>query len=81
MLVHFRIRIVKEGRKRKLIINDAKVTDGGVFACTSNADKTEAELIIKCESIFYERIQIIYNRYLIHDNFLFEIKLINRQTI
>lgn len=49
----FRIRIVKEGRKRKLIINDAKVTDGGLFACTSNADKTEAEIDIKCKSIFY----------------------------
>jgi len=46
---YFRIRIVKEGRKRKLIINDAKVTDGGIFSCTTNADKTEAELIIKCE--------------------------------
>lgn len=44
-----RIRIVKEGRKRKLVINDAKVTDAGLFACTTNADKTEAELIIKCE--------------------------------
>lgn len=43
---------MKEGRKRKLIINDAKVTDGGLFACTTNADKTEAELIIKCNQIF-----------------------------
>lgn len=49
--VFSRIRIVKEGRKRKLIINDAKVTDGGQFSCTTNADKTEAELIIKCENI------------------------------
>lgn len=48
-IYYFRIRIVKEGRKRKLIINDAKVTDGGMFSCTTNADKTEAELIIKCE--------------------------------
>lgn len=49
VLCIFRIRIVKEGRKRKLIINEARVTDGGLFACTTNADRTEAELIIKCE--------------------------------
>lgn len=47
-MIFFRIRIVKEGRKRKLIINDAKVSDGGHFACTTNADKTEAELVMKC---------------------------------
>lgn len=44
-----RMQIVKDGRKRKLIIKDCKVTDAGLFKCTTNADKTEAEIIINCE--------------------------------
>lgn len=44
-----RLRISKEGRKRKLVIKDAKVTDAGMYKCVSNADKTEAELIVNCK--------------------------------
>lgn len=43
-----RIQIIKDGRKRKLVIKDCKVTDAGQFKCTTNADKTDAELIINC---------------------------------
>lgn len=43
---------MKEGRKRKVVIKDAKVTDAGMYACISNADKTEAELIVHCELLF-----------------------------
>ncbi|KAJ8886792.1 hypothetical protein PR048_013004 [Dryococelus australis] len=42
-----RIQIIKEGRKRKLIIKDCKVTDAGMFSCVSNADKTEAEIVVQ----------------------------------
>lgn len=44
-----RMQIVKDGRKRKLIIKDCKVSDAGQFRCTTNADKTEAEIIINCK--------------------------------
>lgn len=49
---------MKEGRKRKVVIKDAKVTDAGMYACISNADKTEAELIVNCK-IFTYRYSII----------------------
>lgn len=44
-----RISIVKEGRKRKVVIKDAKVTDAGNYKCVSNADETTCELIVNCE--------------------------------
>lgn len=44
-----RVQVVKDGRKRKLVIKDAKVTDAGQYACVSNADKTQAEIVINCE--------------------------------
>lgn len=44
-----RVTIVKDGRKRKLVIKDSKVTDAGQYSCVSNADKTEAEIIINCK--------------------------------
>lgn len=44
-----RMQVIKEGRKRKLVIKDCKVTDAGQFKCTTNADKTEAEIIINCK--------------------------------
>lgn len=43
-----RVQIKEEGRKRKLIIKDSKVTDAGLYSCVSNADKTEAEIVINC---------------------------------
>lgn len=44
-----RLVISKDGRKRKLVIKDAKVTDAGMYSCVTNADKTEAEIIVKCK--------------------------------
>jgi hypothetical protein len=44
-----RIQIVKDGRKRKVIIKDAKITDAGMYKCTSNADTTEGEIVVDCE--------------------------------
>lgn len=44
-----RITVVKEGRKRKVIIKDAKVTDAGNYKCTTNADETTCELIVNCK--------------------------------
>ncbi len=41
---------MKEGRKRKVIISDVKITDAGLFKCTSNADETEAEVVVKCKN-------------------------------
>lgn len=44
-----RVKVVKDGRKRKLVIGDAKVTDAGQYSCVSNADKTQAEIVINCK--------------------------------
>lgn len=44
-----RVQVVKDGRKRKLVVRDAKVTDAGQYSCVSNADKTQAEIIINCK--------------------------------
>lgn len=44
-----RIQISKDGRKRKLVIKDSKVTDAGMYSCTTNADKTEAEITVNCK--------------------------------
>lgn len=44
-----RVQIKEDGRKRKLIIKDTKVTDAGQYSCVSNADKTEAEIVINCK--------------------------------
>jgi Immunoglobulin I-set domain len=46
-----RIQIVKEGRKRKVIIKDAKITDAAMYKCTTNADKTEGEIVVDCKTI------------------------------
>ncbi|XP_031623079.1 twitchin-like isoform X2 [Contarinia nasturtii] len=46
------VQIVKDGRKRKLIIKDAKVADAGQYSCVSNADKTEAELVVNKQNKF-----------------------------
>ncbi|XP_047102318.1 twitchin isoform X3 [Schistocerca piceifrons] len=52
-----RIHIVKDGRKRKLIIKDSKVTDCGMYSCVSNADKTEAELVIQYQNRFNKKLK------------------------
>lgn len=50
-LMMYRVQIKEDGRKRKLIIKDVKVTDAGQYSCVSNADKTEAEIVINCKFI------------------------------
>ncbi|XP_023314705.1 twitchin isoform X11 [Trichogramma pretiosum] len=52
-----RVQIKAEGRKRKLIIKDAKVTDAGMYSCVSNADKTEAELIVNYLNRFNKKLK------------------------
>ncbi|XP_018789320.1 PREDICTED: twitchin isoform X17 [Bactrocera latifrons] len=52
-----RIQIVKDGRKRKLIIKDCKVSDAGQFKCTTNADKTEAEIVINYQNRFNKKLK------------------------
>ncbi len=41
-------QIVKEGKKRKLVINGAKLEDAGKITCKSNADEASAPLGVKC---------------------------------
>lgn len=49
--------ISADGRKRKLVIKDCKITDAGMYKCVSNADQTEAELVINCTySLFYDQL-------------------------
>ena len=52
-----RIQIVKDGRKRKLVIKDAKVTDAGHFKCTTNADETNAEILINYMNRFNKKLK------------------------
>lgn len=42
-----KLDIVAEGRKRKLIIKKAKVIDEAQYACTTNGDRTECELLVE----------------------------------
>nr|CAD7586386.1 unnamed protein product [Timema genevievae] len=52
-----RVQIIKDGRKRKLVIKDCKVTDAGNFTCESNADKTECEIIIQYMNRFNKKLK------------------------
>lgn len=52
-----RVNVVKEGRKRKLVLKDAKVTDAGKYRCVSNADKTEAEIVINYQNKFVKKLK------------------------
>lgn len=52
-----RIVISKDGRKRKLVIKDAKVTDAGMYSCKTNADKTEAELVVNYLNRFNKKLK------------------------
>jgi len=45
-----RVQIVKDGKKRKLIINGCKLEDAGKITVKSNADESSADLGVKCES-------------------------------
>lgn len=61
-----RVQVVRDGRKRKLVIKDAKVTDAGQYSCVSNADKTEAEIIINCKSIITSLLMIANIVFFLH---------------
>lgn len=52
-----RITPVKDGRKRKLLIKDSKVSDAGQYSCVSNADKTQAELVINYLNKFNKKLK------------------------
>lgn len=52
-----RLEIIKDGRKRKLIIRDAKVSDSGEFSCVSNADKTNAEITVNYQNKFLKKLK------------------------
>lgn len=52
-----RIEIVKDSRKRKLIIRDAKVADSGDYVCKSNADETKAEIIVNYQNKFLKKLK------------------------
>ncbi|KAG7296952.1 hypothetical protein JYU34_019859, partial [Plutella xylostella] len=52
-----RISIVKDGRKRKIVIKDAKVTDAGAYKCVSNADETACELIVNYSNRFNKKLK------------------------
>jgi hypothetical protein len=44
-----RVQIVKDGRKRKLIFKEVKITDAGMIKCTTNSDETVGELVVECK--------------------------------
>lgn len=52
-----RLQMIKEGRKRKLVIKDAKVTDAGAYKCTTNADETNAEILINYMNRFNKKLK------------------------
>lgn len=52
-----RIEIVKDGRKRKIIIKDAKVSDAGAYSCVSNADKTLADISVNYQNKFLKKLK------------------------
>lgn len=66
-----RICIVKEGKKRKLVINGCKLEDAGMITVKTNADESSAPLNVKVNNNFIkgmrefkqcvEREQIIFN--------------------
>ena len=47
-----RIQVVKEGKKRKLVINGVKLEDAGKITCKTNADEASADLGVKREFTF-----------------------------
>ena len=52
-----RLEIVKDGRKRKIIIKDAKVSDSGQYTCESNADKTLADITVNYQNKFVKKLK------------------------
>lgn len=66
-----RIQIIKEGKKRRLVINGAKIEDAGKITAKTNADETSCDLGVKHNNGFVkgmrefkqcvEREEIIFN--------------------
>jgi len=50
-----RIQIVCEGKKRKLIIKNCKLDDGGMISAKTNSDEVSAPLEVNCKflTIFF----------------------------
>ena len=44
------VQIVKDGKKRKLVINGCKLEDAGKITCATNADESSADLGVKCKN-------------------------------
>lgn len=51
------VQIVKDGRVRKLIIKDAKLSDAGQYSCASNADKTDADVAVNKKNKFNKKLK------------------------
>ena len=47
--------MVKEGKKRKLVINGVKLEDAGKITCKTNADEASADLGVKREFTFLSK--------------------------
>jgi len=52
-----RIQVLKEGKKRKLIFKDVKVSDQGMISCTTNADETKGELVVEYQNRFNKKLK------------------------
>ena len=59
-----RVQIVKEGKKRKLVINGVKLEDAGNITAKTNADEASAPLGVKCKypKSFEEKAHIVKYR-------------------
>lgn len=52
-----RIQIVKDGKKRKLIFKEVKITDAGMIKCKSNVDETAGELVVQYRNNFNKKLK------------------------
>lgn len=51
-----KLDIVSEGRKRKIVIKKAKVTDEAQYRCETNGDKTECETLVEPSNKFRKKL-------------------------
>ena len=56
--------MIKEGKKRKLVINGVKLEDAGNITCKTNADEASAPRNVKRESLKANRKYILYRLFL-----------------
>ncbi len=57
----FRIQIIAEGKKRKLIIKNCKLDDGGMISAKTNADEVSAPLEVNCKLTFLQILYIFFS--------------------